>query len=80
MASVIVLLVGSCVPARAGVDKYAVTPEEHAACDGDAMSLCADTLPDQDRLVACMRAKQSQLSPVCRTTFRAGLLRRHMSL
>lgn len=76
----LVLLVGASLPAQAVTDKYAVTPEEHAACDGDAMSLCADALSDQDGLIACMKAKQNRLSPVCFTTLKAGLTRRHMRL
>ena len=79
-AAALALMFGASLPARAGADKYDVTPEEHAACDGDVMSLCADSLPDQDRLIACMRAKQGQLSPVCFTTLKAGLIRRHMRL
>ena len=76
----LVLLVGASLPAQAMTNKHAVTPEEHAACDGDAMSLCADALSDQDGLIACMRSKQNQLSPVCLTTLKAALTRRHMRL
>ncbi len=79
-ASTVVLLAGASCPAQAAADKYDVTPEEHAACDGDVMSLCADTLPDQDQLFACMKFKQNQLSPVCFTTLKAGLGRRHIKL
>ena len=79
-ASSFALIVGAAGPAWAGADRYAVTQEEHAACDGDAVRLCSGSFPDQDLLVACMKANQGQLTRVCFSTLKAGLLRRHMSL
>ena len=58
--------------------KYQITEAERAACQGDAVMLCSATFPDQDLLLACMRAHQDSLSSLCRTTFRAGLRRRHL--
>ena len=65
-------------PVRAQVDKYHVTPEEQAACEGDATLLCSHTYPDEDRLIDCMRRNRAHLTAVCRTTFEAGLKRRHL--
>jgi hypothetical protein len=45
------------------------TPEQRAACEGDAMRLCGNYVPDVQRITACMRAKRSQLSPRCRAHF-----------
>jgi hypothetical protein len=56
------------VPATA----FAVTmpnPAERAACTSDAFSLCASLIPNQDAVVACLRSKKSQLSPLCRSFF-----------
>ena len=65
--------------ARAEVqNKYAITPEEQAACQGDATALCSQVLPDQDALIACMRSNVSNLTPLCRKTFTAGLQKRHL--
>ena len=61
-------------------DKYSITPQEHTACDGDVVSLCSADFPDQDKVIGCMKAKQQQLSATCRTTFRAGMRRRHIPL
>jgi hypothetical protein len=60
------------------VDKYHITPEEQAACQVDATTLCSSVFPDEDALIACMRVNQTQLSPICRKTFVAGLQKRHM--
>lgn len=57
-------------------DKYHVTDAERAACQIDATKLCSDAFPDEDALLACMKTKLVQLTPLCRTTFEAGLRRR----
>ena len=60
------------------VSKYHITPEEQAACQLDATTLCSAVFPDEDALIACMRTNVPKLSPVCRKTFVAGLQKRHM--
>ena len=77
--SLAAMLVGGAAFA-APPDKLNITPEEHAACDGDAENLCAASYPDEGKLVACMKDKRLQLSPACATAFTAGLKRRHMPL
>ena len=74
------LIVLSSVALAAPPHDLAITPAEHAACDGDAANLCADAYPDQDRLVACMKDKRHQLSPACAMALTAGLKKRHMPL
>ena len=67
------------VPAVAQTaDKYGITPQEQAACQTDATTLCSQALPDEDALIACMRGNVGRLTPTCRKTFVAGLQRRHM--
>jgi hypothetical protein len=39
------------------------------ACMGDAFRLCGDAIPDEDRITACMTARQTELSPGCRAFF-----------
>jgi hypothetical protein len=48
---------------------YAYTPEQQQMCQGDAMRLCGEFIPDVDRITACMIAKKSQLSEGCRAVF-----------
>jgi hypothetical protein len=46
------------------------TPEQRAACEGDAQRLCGQYIPDVDRITACMKKNYRQLSPRCRAVFR----------
>ena len=62
--------------ARAQVDKYHITAAEQAACQTDAQRLCLATYPDEDRLIACMKANRKALSSTCAPVFEAGLRRR----
>ena len=36
------------------------------ACTPDVYRLCGDYVPNQARIVSCLRAKRSRLSPACR--------------
>ena len=57
-------------------DPYAITPAERAACVADAERLCADTFPDEKRLLVCLRENRARLQPPCRASFDAGMKRR----
>jgi hypothetical protein len=48
---------------------FAYTPEQQQMCQGDAMRLCGEFVPDVNRITACMIAKKSQLSEGCRAVF-----------
>jgi hypothetical protein len=52
------------------------TPEQRAACEGDALRLCQEFVPDVERIKACMARHRSQLSPACRVYFDKGRRRR----
>lgn len=60
------------------VDKYAITPDERAACQVDAVSYCSYTYPNEDSLIACMKENKAKLTPLCRRKFMTGLAKRHM--
>ena len=47
----------------------AYSPEQQQRCQGDAMRLCGEFIPDVDRITACMIAKYSSLSEGCRAVF-----------
>ena len=68
------------LPATASADKYAITAEEHAACDGDAISLCSNVDRDAYSLIGCMKSNREQLSPMCRTAFTSWMRKRHLPL
>jgi hypothetical protein len=40
--------------------------EAQQACEGDVYKLCGQAIPDQDRIVACLRKKWSGVSKECR--------------
>jgi len=48
------------------------TPEQRAACTGDAFRLCAAEIPDISRITACMKSNFSRLSPACKAVFMKG--------
>ena len=54
-------------PVPAAAQRY--TPEQRAACEGDAMRLCSEFVPDVQRITACMHQKRRFLSPRCRAVF-----------
>ncbi len=60
----------------AQTDKYHVTAEEKAACEGDASQLCSSAGNDEDALLSCMRTNKARLSPGCQTVFESGLKKR----
>jgi hypothetical protein len=45
------------------------TQEQRQACQGDAMRLCGEFVPDVERITACMVKKRIRLSPGCRVVF-----------
>lgn len=51
---------------------YVPTPAQVAACAPDVMRLCAAEIPNVKRIIACMTAKQGQISAACRATLRGG--------
>jgi hypothetical protein len=48
------------------------TPEQRAACEGDAMRFCNQYVPDVQRVTACMAQHRRYLSPRCRAVFQGG--------
>lgn len=61
------------IPAAALVGVADVSPglraRAEAICKEDALRLCADAVPDEDAIVACMRPKRALLTAPCRTVF-----------
>ena len=61
-------------------NKYEISPVEKAACTTDAIRLCSQTYPDQDRLMDCLRSNIPNLSLVCAVAFKAGMKKRGLHL
>ena len=66
------------MPCLAQGDKYRITDAEKAACTPDAVRLCSQTYPDEDRLLACMKQNREALSQPCRVALDAGVKRRRL--
>lgn len=41
------------------------TPEQQQACQPDVMRLCGSSIPDVDRIVACLKYNEPNLNPAC---------------
>jgi hypothetical protein len=68
----IVVLVASLTPAPAQLalpfpplPMAQGTPEERAACGPDVHKFCAPALPDTMRVLGCLQANRSRISPAC---------------
>ena len=42
------------------------TPQQQQACQGDAVRLCGEFIPDVAKIKACMSRKRAQVSAACR--------------
>ena len=54
-------------------DKERLRQEAEHVCYNDATTLCADAVPDEDKITACMKVKRAQLSPECGKVFDRGI-------
>jgi hypothetical protein len=52
----------------------AETIEERLACTPDAQILCADEIPDRDRVYECLVRRVNQLSPACKKIISASIV------
>ena len=52
------------------------SPEQRAACEGDAMRLCGAHVPDIQKITSCMSRNRRNLSAACRAVFDGGSKRR----
>ena len=55
--------------AAAHAQDYRGTADQRAACTPDAFRLCASYIPDASKVEMCLRNRQSDLSPGCRSVF-----------
>jgi hypothetical protein len=51
----------------------AESQEERMACTPDAQSLCADEIPDRERVYSCLVKKVNDLSPACKKIISASI-------
>lgn len=46
--------------------QYSESPADKGACMADAFTVCAQFIPDRERVGTCLAANSSQISPACR--------------
>ena len=51
--------------AFAKVKPVSLRDQQQAACYGDVMKLCKDSVPDEAKVTACMSDKKDVVSPEC---------------
>ena len=52
----------------------AETMEERQACTPDAQNLCADEIPDRERVYECLVRNVNHLSPACKKIINASIV------
>ena len=55
------------------VPALAETTEERMACTPDAQILCADEIPDREKVYSCLVKKVNDLSPACKKIISASI-------
>jgi hypothetical protein len=66
----VLLSIAAAVPAMSA--EYRGTQDQQQACTPDVMRLCSDSIPDVNRIVACLRHNRSNLSAPCGAVFGTG--------
>jgi hypothetical protein len=67
------LLAASLVVLTAATSANAATRDQQSkACRGDAMHFCAIDIPNEGKIIACMKQHIDELSPACRAMFKGG--------
>ena len=57
------------VAAKADITTDTVRQKAEQACYDDVNRLCADAIPDEEKIKACMKVHRKGLSPKCREVF-----------
>jgi hypothetical protein len=52
--------------------QHSGTLEQQLACTPDVFRICSEQIPDENRIVACLRQNTSQLSGPCRAVFESN--------
>jgi hypothetical protein len=66
-AAAVLLSITGALPAMSA--EYRGTQDQQQACTPDVMRLCADSVPDVNRIVSCLRRNRTNLSAPCGAVF-----------
>ena len=72
-ACVLASVAGPVLAAKLPSDKEKLREQAEHLCYDDVQKLCNDSIPDEDKIRACMQAHHAQLSPPCAKVFDQGL-------
>jgi hypothetical protein len=69
MALVAMLSSGAALADAQDASGHSGTDAEQRACTPDVFRLCSAAIPNERRIVACLRSNKAKLSPACRKVF-----------
>ena len=73
IGSVLLALSAGAASAAKMSDAELLRQQAEHLCYDDVQRLCNDSIPDEDKITACMKAKHAQLSPACAKVFDKGI-------
>jgi hypothetical protein len=66
MALAVTLGLSAVSAGERGASGHSGTDAEQRACTPDVFRLCSEAIPDEKRIVACLKSKKARLSKACR--------------
>ena len=70
--NLVIAVGGTLAVQSAALAQHSGTMEQQMACTPDVFRLCGAQIPDEDRIVACLRQNTSLLSGPCRAVFESN--------
>ncbi len=72
-ACLLAALPGVALAAKAPTDAERLRQQAEHVCYADVQKLCNDSIPDEDKIKACMQVHHADLSPACAKIYDKGL-------
>lgn len=66
MKATALVVLGVLLSVPMATEAVAQTQDPQQACEGDVYTLCGEAVPDQDRIIVCLRAHWKNVSKDCR--------------
>ena len=68
-ATSVAVTVALCLSTLSADAQQGGTPQERDACTPDVYKFCSAEIPDEKRIVACLKRNKKNLSPACYKVF-----------
>ena len=72
-ACLLAALTGVALAAKMPTDAERLRQQAEHVCYADVQKLCNDSIPDEDKIKACMQVHHADLSPACAKIYDQGL-------